>query len=565
MSANIAVAIDYTFDDSAKVWIRNDRKDFKYSDGDNVEMAIGNMLRSVNDSSEFSDQLKSLQINWPTVYYFSANRANILRPMRDSIAGARVLELGCGMGAITRFLGENAGEVIAVEGSLRRGGVAALRCKDLKNVHVVIDEIKSLPASLGKFDVVTLIGVLEYACRYGGPGAEKAVLKIARSFLKPGGFLVLAIENKLGLKYLGGVPEDHLQRSWVGVTNGYAANGVRTWSRRELLELLREAGFASCEQFVALPDYKLPQTLITPHGLRAGASRLDLAPFLNNSTRLFEPAPLFNAGEAWESVYKAGLLPDLADSLCFVAGGEKDLKSPFNPEDLVLHYGDFSSLPQKFAKVVKIVERDGEIQVTRQKLVTSPAREADKFYQVLNDEPYYSGELLFSRIRKIAMRPDWTLEEFFSALTPWVNILKENADADFLCDGALMDLTPFNIIMDENNAPRPFDLEWASRERLPLTYILYRGLYHTITKIQGLCKSSRHQTDTFSALFKAFVNSLHLPASLPTSGDYLWWRENKFMQFIKNNKNYTMPKDLKIPYMPDPYGRKQPRPQPGDA
>lgn len=553
MSENVALTDDYTFDDNENVWIKKDRADFTYSDGDAVEIAIGDILGSVNDASEFSDELKSLLINWPTVYYFSANRANLLRPLRKSLAGARVLELGCGMGAITRFLGENAGEVIAVEGSPRRGGIAALRCKDLKNVHVIIDEIKSLPASLGKFDVVTLIGVLEYACRYGGPGAEKEVLKIARSFLKPGGFLVLAIENKLGLKYLGGVPEDHLQRSWVGVTNGYAANDVRTWSRRELQALLREAGFAACEQFVALPDYKLPQTLITPRGLGAGASQLDLAPFLNNSKRLFEPAPLFNAGEAWESVYKAGLLPDLADSLCFVAGVEKELKSPFDPEDLVLHYGDFSSLPQKFAKVVKIVDKDGEIQVRRRKLATSPVHEADKFYQVLDNEPYYKGELLFSRIRKIAMRPDWTLEEFFAACMPWVNLLKENADANFLCDGTLMDLTPFNIIMDENNEARPFDLEWASREKLPLTYILYRGLYHTITRIQALCKSSRHQIDTFSALFKEFLTYLDLPASLPTSADYLWWRENKFMQFIKNNKKYTLPKDLKISYMPEPY------------
>lgn len=556
MSENAALNVDYTFDPTANVWIRKDGADFRYSDGDEVEIAIGKMLRSVNDTSEFSDELKSLLTNWPTVYYFSANRANILRPLRKSIAGARVLELGCGMGAITRFLGENADEVIAVEGSLRRGGIAALRCNDLKNVQVIIDEIKSLPTSLGKFDVVTLIGVLEYACRYGGPGAEKDVLKIARSFLKPGGFLVLAIENKLGLKYLGGVPEDHLQRSWVGVTTGYAENDVRTWSRRELQELLREAGFASCEQFVALPDYKLPQTLITPHGLRAGASQLDLAPFLNNSKRLFEPAPLFNAGEAWESVNKAGLLPDLADSLCFVAGAEKELKSPFEPEDLVIHYGDFSSLPQKFAKVVKIVDRDGELEVLRQKLTLSTAHETDKFYQVLDDEPYYKGELLFSRIRKIAMRPDWTLEEFFASFTPWVDILKENADADFLCDGTLMDLTPFNIIMDENNEARPFDLEWASRERLPLTYILYRGFYHTITRIQALRKSSRHQMDTFSALFTEFVNYLKLPASLPTSSDYLWWRENKFMKFIKNNPQYTLPKDLKIHYMPEPYVKK---------
>ena len=58
-----------------------------------------------------------------------------------------------------------------------------------------------------------LIGVLEYAELYvkpvAGESAFVTMLKRARECLKPGGAILLAIENRLGLKYFGGCAEDH--------------------------------------------------------------------------------------------------------------------------------------------------------------------------------------------------------------------------------------------------------------------------------------------------------------------------------------------------------------------
>ena len=58
---------------------------------------------------------------------------------------------------------------------------------------------------------ILLVGVLEYAAVFDQrDNAALALLQQARSFLKAEGFLVLALENKLGLKYFAGVPEEHL-------------------------------------------------------------------------------------------------------------------------------------------------------------------------------------------------------------------------------------------------------------------------------------------------------------------------------------------------------------------
>ena len=55
--------------------------------------------------------------------------------------GDKVLELGCGCGAITRFLGELGADVTAVESSLQRASIASERCRDLQNVKIVLDDL----------------------------------------------------------------------------------------------------------------------------------------------------------------------------------------------------------------------------------------------------------------------------------------------------------------------------------------------------------------------------------------------------------------------------------------
>ena len=63
------------------------------------------------------------------------------------------------------------------------------------------------------------------------------------AYLKPEGRLLIAIENRLGLKYFAGAPEDHTDLHFFGI-NGYPGNqSQRTFSKNELGELLENSGF----------------------------------------------------------------------------------------------------------------------------------------------------------------------------------------------------------------------------------------------------------------------------------------------------------------------------------
>ncbi len=282
-------------------------------------------------------------------------------------AGKKVLELGCGLGAITRFLGESDAEIVhSIEGSLNRAKVAALRCKDLENVEVICDQFQSLKTSEGYYDVVTLIGVLEYAHLFDdSPDAAEKILKLAFSALNPkGGKLIIAIENKLGLKYFAGVPEDHLGYSFCGIEDAYSSRGVKTFSRRELETMFVKVGFRNFEQFLSLPDYKLPTTIVYPGGLNQ--NDINLSGFLSFSQRTCEAPPLFNLQGAWESVERGGLLLDVADSLCYVVHKSQD-NPVFDPNVFVKHYGISPTNDFRYSKEVTVKKsKTGEVYVERE-------------------------------------------------------------------------------------------------------------------------------------------------------------------------------------------------------
>lgn len=60
-----------------------------------------------------------------------------MRPFENDLHGD-ILEIGAGCGAITRYLGECGGNVLALEGS-QDAAIARARTRDLQNVTVVSD------------------------------------------------------------------------------------------------------------------------------------------------------------------------------------------------------------------------------------------------------------------------------------------------------------------------------------------------------------------------------------------------------------------------------------------
>lgn len=152
----------FHYDTNLKIWYRSDYAGIPYSDGDIVENKIADIIKNATDISIMSDELRTHCIDWPSHYYLNKDRVNLLRPFTTQLKNSDVLEIGAGCGAITRFLGECNANVFALEGSKRRASIAKSRCRNLPNVEVVSENFTEFKLDF-QFDVVTLIGVLEYA------------------------------------------------------------------------------------------------------------------------------------------------------------------------------------------------------------------------------------------------------------------------------------------------------------------------------------------------------------------------------------------------------------------
>ena len=106
-----SLAADYVFEPEHGVWIRRGFRSLPYSDGDEIERKISDILSACKDLSSASDELQAQCDDWVTSYHLSKQRANLLRPFERHLSGS-VLEIGAGCGAITRYLAEVAQSVV---------------------------------------------------------------------------------------------------------------------------------------------------------------------------------------------------------------------------------------------------------------------------------------------------------------------------------------------------------------------------------------------------------------------------------------------------------------------
>ncbi|MCP4851300.1 MAG: methyltransferase domain-containing protein, partial [Actinomycetia bacterium] len=169
---------------------------------DGAEDRITAVLRDATDRSSASDELAAHIDDWPTRYHFGRARTNLLHPLRVG-TGVRILDVGAGSGVNSRWAAEQGASVVAVEGDALRAEAAALRCEDL-DVEVRHGSATDVVDDDG-FDLVLCIGVLEYA----GHEPDRFLAHLA-ALVRPGGALVVAIENRFGLAYWLQADEDHL-------------------------------------------------------------------------------------------------------------------------------------------------------------------------------------------------------------------------------------------------------------------------------------------------------------------------------------------------------------------
>lgn len=494
---------NYILDEETNVWSRPDYRGIAYSDGDEAELRIAAIIKSASDLSVLSSELREHCTDWVSLYHLTSARANILRPFESDLHGD-ILEIGSGCGAITRYLGECGGNVLALEGSPRRAAIARSRTRDLSNVTVVSDKFDQFKSNQ-QFDVITLIGVLEYANLFSiGENPALSMLNRVHSLLKPDGKLIIAIENQLGLKYFAGAPEDHLGKTMYGIEGRYREDQPQTYGRAILQQMLQKSGFARTEFMAPFPDYKLPISIVTEAGFNA--DDFDASAFAWQSVRRDPQIPevlSFSPELVWPTLVKNELALDLSNS--FLILSSKREKHDDSAPVFAWHFS--TERVNKYCKQAAFLRAcNGEIEV-RYRLLSAnqqmPVMGRKLRFFVPEKAEYTQGKLLSYEFIEIVSRDGWYIEELGSFFKRYMLIVTSIANSiggyigpitvDTLLPGECFDCLPQNIILDNTGEWRVIDEEWSLLEPISVSQLLFRASLSLVNLVSrfGACADQK--------------------------------------------------------------------------
>lgn len=477
-----------------------------YSDGD-----IENQMLEMAKNGISYEELPKDQVEFPIIYHFSDIRTNILcwYPIKKNDS---VLEIGAGCGAITGMLCEKAGSVTSVELSRRRAEINYERNKERENLTIMVGNLNDMVLS-EQYDYVVVNGVLEYAMGFTeGDTPYETFLRKMGSYLKNSGKLLVAIENKLGLKYFAGAPEDHTDLYFFGI-NGYPGNhNVRTFSKMELSELLEKSGFPYMKYYYPYPDYKFPTEIFTDETLYDNMYGKAYPVYTDKN---FE---LFSESEGINDLVKEKILDRFVNSFLVVAGKEE-----IQEEKRVLYIKLNRGRKKEFQIQTRIVEEDGERKVEKmamcheavpfvKKLETVGKQKLSNKYENLEctyadgavSYPFLNGMTLNQKIKiwaqngqidfvESALRDFY--ETFFSEKKDNIAYQSEEFCEVFgeypgkeyysCIEPANVDLICANIFV-ENDDYKIIDYEWVFPFPVPVSFIMWRMIHELYTQIPEL-------------------------------------------------------------------------------
>lgn len=475
-----------------------------YSDGDNVE----NFLLETARKGLTFDDISIEDRSWPVYYHMTSVRENICSwyPFKEH---ASVLEIGAGCGAITGILCKKAEKVTAVELSKRRALINYERNKKYDNLRVIVGNINDISEE-EKYDYITLIGVLEYAGRY--TDQEKpfhAFIENIKGYLKEDGIILIAIENRLGLKYFCGAAEDHTNRIYEGINNYPHYDGVRTFSKEEIIFLLNECGLNYQQFYYPYPDYKLPQEIYTDQILIKNLKPYNT--FDQDRLSLFYESDLFN------TLNREGVFSTFANSFfieasqCDISHEEDLLYAKFNNErgkkyqiGTIIYEKNGERLVKKYAldndaneHVLKIFNNT---QINYGHIHSVPAKCEDNrlIYSYLSDQGL--DHVIACELRQLHYQTAITeIKKFFSEVfvdqknyaydTPqfheWFgDSLLEEKELNCILP-ANIDIIPSNVFRDEDSF-QLIDCEWVAEFPVPVEFLKWRFVYVLYVQFQEL-------------------------------------------------------------------------------
>lgn len=419
--------------------------------------------------------------SWPILYHLSPLRGNIVDWLPVTKED-KVLEIGSGCGAITEKLSQKAKSVTCVDLSAKRSQINAYRNQDRDNIEIHVGNFADIEPTLDEdYDFACMIGVFEYGQSYIHTETPyEDFLKIMRKHVKNNGRIVIAIENKFGLKYWAGCKEDHVGTYFSGL-EGYPEGGsARTFTRAGLERIFKNCGVEKYSFYYPYPDYKFPTTIYSD-------KRMPNPGELTNNMRNFDRdrMVLFNEKYVFDGIIRDQLFDTFSNSYLVVIGEDTDTDyvkySNDRAESYMLRTEIVDSLKGRMVRKIPLNE-EAKGHITGMKksyellkkryegseLLINPCElSEDGSYA---EFPYENGITLEELLDECLEKND--MEKFYRLFDRYLELIsygEEQQVTDY-------DLIFANILVDGNKWT-VIDYEWTLEKKVPTSEIAFRALY----------------------------------------------------------------------------------------
>ena len=210
-----------------------------------------------NPPEEYDDVLR-LDNRWEVFYNLTAMRRSVLN-WYDFNENADLLEIGGETGALTSLFCEKCRRVTVLEKSEFKARIIQSRCREKKNLRIYAGELEDIPEEQ-MYDYITIIGELEIVG--GGENNQTPYVEFLQKIikrLKPNGRVLIAVENRYGLRYFCGTAEPHTGIPYSGINNYPYGTPGYSFDKKEISDIIKNAGYKDIKFYYPLPDYKLTQ------------------------------------------------------------------------------------------------------------------------------------------------------------------------------------------------------------------------------------------------------------------------------------------------------------------
>lgn len=487
-----------------------------------VDQDIDRYITAYPDGN-FDEALKK-DDRWRVFYHLSDMRTGLLG-WYELPPGAEVLEIGAGFGALTGQLCDMAGHVTAVERSLFRARSLVKRWTRRENLDVYVGDFTELPFRR-RFDLITLIGVLPRlaeGCQDLAPYIK--YLRMLQEHLTPHGHILLAMDNRLGLKFFCGARDAHLEEPFGGLSG--QSGECHIFTKEEICTLLKKAGYPYVRFYYPLPDYRLPQMIFSDAQLPKESVGEALIPYDPTSdSRVLSETYLYR------DIIKNGLFPQMANSFLVECG---------------LHSGapqgaDFISLAADREPAYNIATCiKGTAEVTKRPLVAAGREGLARLVENLTALQGRGLDVILPESIGQAVRMPFCRQMLFSEWLKgcgeddaagvrtafdrlWAAILQASPpapdDLNFLHDQALgldcgvilrrayVNMVPDNIFYDSGHLI--FFNQGLTLDNCPARYVIFLALYESAAELErlGILAELRHHFDLLE-LWELFAAVQH--------------------------------------------------------